>query len=167
MFSWFWSTFNNTNFGKTWSFFRINMIDVFFILKGICYQKAKKAPTLLLFQGENLLQNYILKYDRIPCDPKLHYVVQSTWEGMIFCCGADHCNSSLQTFHFSFPLRSPRLISLIASGTFQQDHPCSFIIKKTKQKTKNKNKNKKQQPTTTNKQTNKTKQSKSKTKQKN
>ena len=47
LFSWNWSTFNNINFGKTWSFFRRCIIDVFFILKGtICYQKSQKCPNI-------------------------------------------------------------------------------------------------------------------------
>ena len=34
-------------------------------------KKAKMPPTLVLFHG-------VLKYDRIQCVPKLHYVLQST-----------------------------------------------------------------------------------------
>ena len=41
-------------------------------------KKAKNAPILLLFHGEKLRQDYVLKYGRIQCVPKLHYVLQST-----------------------------------------------------------------------------------------
>ena len=41
-----------------------------------------------------------------------------------------HSSNFLQTFHFSVLLGSLRLISLIASGTFQQGDPTSHIIRK-------------------------------------
>ena len=82
LFSWYWSL-NNINFGETWSFFRHKRCFFFFlyiyILKQtICYQNAKNAPTLLLFHGEKLCQNHVLKYSRIQCVPNLHYELQST-----------------------------------------------------------------------------------------
>ena len=44
------------NFGKTWSFFRRNIIDVFSLLKGtICYPKSQKRPNITVISWRKTL----------------------------------------------------------------------------------------------------------------